>query len=213
MPDQPARPAPDAFAAAANFECEGGGKVDVVFEGGSLPSALARIDGGEPLKLALDETATSGMVYKNANVGIAMETDRLQLTSGGATRACTFVARSLPAPTVEGVARNLTAEDAGAAVEVKVGEKISVSLSGVPTAGYMWAAETPPGFVKVSDGPGGATSTSQFLPGFAGGNHWEVLIIEAVAPGEGELTLVQKRPWEDRADPADQRFKFKLTAR
>jgi predicted secreted protein len=85
-----------------------------------------------------------------------------------------------------------------------------VSLSGVPTAGYIWGADAPPAFVKVSDGPGGATSSSQMLPGFAGGNHWEVLVIEAMAPGEAEISLVQKRPWEDKADPADKRFAFKL---
>ena len=106
--------------------------------------------------------------------------------------------------------RNLTEADAGASVEMKVGEKISVSLSGVPTAGYVWGADKPPAFVKVSEGPGGATSSAQFLPGFAGGNHWEVLVIEAIAPGEGEIALAQKRPWEEQAAPDDKRFKFQL---
>ena len=87
---------------------------------------------------------------------------------------------------------------------------MTVSLSGVPTAGYVWAADAPPAFVKVSEGPGGATSTSQFLPGFAGGNHWEVLIVEGVAAGEGEIALVQKRPWEEKSSPDDKRFKFRL---
>jgi predicted secreted protein len=209
--DQPAEPAaPDAFAGAVNFECDGGGKLDVVFEGGGPPTALIRLDGGASQKLAIDETATSGMVYKDAATTLDFEGDRLLLTTGGATKTCTFLSRSLPAPAVDGVARNLTETDAGASVEIRAGEKISVSLSGVPTAGYVWAADSPPAFVKVSEGPGGATSTSQFLPGFAGGNHWEVLVIEGVAAGEGEITLVQKRPWEEKPSPDDQRFKFRL---
>jgi predicted secreted protein len=209
--DQPAGPAaPDAFANAVNFDCDGGGKLDIVFEGGGPPIALIRLDGRPSQKLAIDETASSGMIYKDATTTMDFGGDRLQLTTGGATKTCTFVSRALPAPTVEGAVRNLSEADANAAVEMKVGEKMTVSLSGVPTAGYLWAVDAPPQFVKVSEGPGGATSTSQFLPGFAGGNHWEVLVIEGVAAGEGEITLVQKRPWEAKSSPDDQRFKFRL---
>ena len=209
--DKPADPtAPDLFATAVNFECDGGGKLDVAFPGGSPPTALVRIDGGTPLSLSIDVTATSGMIYKDATTSLNMEGDRLTLSSGGSTKTCGFVARDLPAPAVEGVVRNLTSADAGASVEMKVGEKISVSLSGVPTAGYLWAADNPPAFVKVSDGPGGSTSTAQFLPGFAGGNHWEVLVIEAIAAGESEISLVQKRPWETQPEPDDKKFRFRL---
>lgn len=211
MADQPAEPSgPDAFANAVNFDCDGGSKLDVVFEGGGPPSALIRLDGGASQKLSIDEAATSGMIYKNAATTMDFGGDRLQLTTGGATKTCTFVSRALSAPTVAGAVRNLTEADANAAVEVKIGEKITVSLSGVPTAGYVWAAEDPPAFVKVSEGPGGATSTSQFLPGFTGGNHWEVLVIEGIAAGEGEIMLVQKRPWEEKSAPDDQRFRFRL---
>jgi predicted secreted protein len=210
---EPANPTPDPFLGAVNFECEGGGKADAVFDIGSPPSALVRIDGGMPTRLLIDETATSGMIYKDADVSINFEGDDLQLTSGGGTKTCKFVARSLPAPAAEGVIRDLTEADAGAMVELKVGEKISISLSGVPTAGYLWGAENPPAFVKVTDGPGGATTTAQFLPGFAGGNHWEVLVVEGVAPGQGDLDLVQKRPWEEKAAPDDKRLKFRLTVK
>ena len=211
MANKPADPgAPDPFAQAVNFECDGGAKVDVAFDHGASRGALVRIDGGAPSTLAIDESATSGMVFKDGATKISLEGDGLQLTAGGTTKACRFVARSLPPPAVAGVVRDIKAEDAGVSVEMKVGEKISVSLSGVPTAGYVWSADAPPPFVKVSEGPGGATSSAQSLPGFAGGNHWEVLVIEAVAPGEGEIALVQKRPWEDKSDPSDERFKFKL---
>jgi len=209
--DQPAEPAAsNAFASAVNFDCDGGARLDVVFEGGGPATALVRIDGGAAQKLAIDETAASGMIYKDAATTLNFEGSDAQLTTGGATKACKFVARDVPAPAVEGVVRNLTEADTGASVEMKVGEKISVSLSGVPTAGYVWGADKPPAFVKVSEGPGGATSTAQFLPGFAGGNHWEVLVIEALAPGEAEIALVQKRPWEEQAAPDDKRIKFQL---
>ena len=95
---------------------------------------------------------------------------------------------------------------------MKVGEKVAVALSGVPTAGYVWGASTPPAWVKATDGPGGATSSAQFLPGFAGGNHWEVVIFEAIAAGEGEIVLAQRRPWETEAEPDASTFKFTLKA-
>jgi predicted secreted protein len=209
--DQPADPAaPDQFADALNFECEGAGKLDVILQDGTPPTALVRLAGGAAMTLPLDTTAPSGMVYKDATTTINLEGGDLQLTTGGATKPCRFVSRELPAPKVGGVVRDLTSADAGASVEMKVGEKMSVSLVGVPTAGYVWGAASPPAFVKITDGPGGSTTSAQRLPGFAGGNHWEVLVIEAVSPGEGEITLVQKRPWEDKPDPADQTFKFKL---
>jgi hypothetical protein len=50
------------------------------------------------------------------------------------------------------------------------------------------------------------------LPGFAGGNHWEVILVEAVAAGEGEIVLAQRRPWEDAAEPDADTFRFTLKA-
>jgi len=210
--DKPADPgAPDQFADAVNFECDGGGKLDVVFQSGNPPSALARLNGGAAMTLPLDTTSQSGMVYKDAATTLNMEGgSEVQLTTGGATKPCKFVSRELPAPKAAGVVRDVAEKDAGSSVTMKVGEKISVSLVGVPTAGYLWAATSPPAFVKVSDGPGGPTTSAQMLPGFAGGNHWEVLVIEGVSKGEGEIALVQKRPWEDKAAPDDKTFKFKL---
>jgi predicted secreted protein len=210
---QPAPPAPadPRFDSAVNFDCEGGGKLDVVFNSGSGgPTALMRLDGGEAKTLPIDPASQSGMVFKDQATTLNFEGDNIQLTSGGATKACKFVSRDLPPPTVDGVVRDVRAADAGASVSMKVGEKISVSLSGIPTAGYAWAADKPPAFVKVTDGPGGATTSAQSLPGFAGGNHWQVTVIEALKPGEAEIALVNKRPWEKNADPSDERFKFKL---
>lgn len=200
----------DPFNYAVNFECEGGGKIDVVFNQGSERSALVRVDGGAPMTLPLDPATQTGVEFKDATSALTSEGDRITWKSGATTKTCTFVSRSLPPPAADGVVRTLTVDDAGASVAIKIGEKIAVALSGVPTAGYVWGVSTPPAFIKATDGPGGSTSTAQFLPGFAGGNHWEVIVIEALAAGETEITLAQRRPWETAAEPDASTFKFKL---
>ncbi len=206
------KPVEDArFDYAANFACDGGAKLDVVFHHGD-GETLARVDGGTAVSLAPDEAATTAMTWKNDKVSLMLDGPGATWISEGATRTCTFEPRSLPPPKMDGVARTLTSEDAGKSFDVKVGEKVAVALSGVPTAGYVWGASAPPAWVKATDGPGGSTTTSQFLPGFAGGNHWEVVVFEAVAAGEGEITLAQRRPWETAAEPDSSTFKFTLKA-
>lgn len=200
------------FDMAANFACAGGGALDVVFHQAD-GAILARADGGAAVTLPPDPASTEAMGWTDGKTSFVFGAgEGATWTADGATRACTFESRSLPAPQAEGVVKTLTIADAGAAVAIKVGEKVAVALSGVPTAGYVWAAASPPAWVKASDGPSGATTTSQFLPGFAGGNHWEVVIIEAIAAGEAEITLAQRRPWEDAVDPDATTFKFTLKA-
>jgi len=220
-PAEPAKPeeakpvaADPAFDQALTFNCEGGGKVDAVFnrdDGG----ILVRFDGGQGklLKPVAPEPEMSDMRFSEGDTSIAYAMgETMTYESGGAKKTCSFAVTDLPAPTVAGVKHALTVADAGKAFEVKVGEKVSIALVGVPTAGYVWGASKPPAWVKASDGPGGATSSAQRLPGFAGGSHWEVVIVEAVAAGEGEITLAQRRPWEDAAEPDAETFKFKLKA-
>jgi predicted secreted protein len=139
-----------------------------------------------------------------------MEGSGIVWKKGADMKTCQETPKSLPAPTADGVVRTFTIDDKDPSIDLKVGQKFAIALVGVPTAGYIWGAEAPPALVKVSDGPGGPTSSSQLLPGFAGGNHWEVVIVEATAAGQGEVTLVQKRPWEDKADPDANRYKVKV---
>lgn len=210
-PTPPAGPVqPDAsgrFAQALNFTCEGGAALDVALD---QANALVRIDGGAPVELAPDPEATEGMTYKAGDTSIIFRGDSVMYASGGAPKPCTFISRSLPPPTVEGVVVDIQGAQAGSTVDLKVGERFSVSLSGVPTAGYVWGVEALPAFLAKAGEAGGPTSSAQFLPGFAGGNHWEVLIFEATAAGEGELVLSQRRPWEDTSAPDDQRFKVTI---
>lgn len=216
-PPAPVDPAPqpvadkmadETFARAVNYACEGGGAVDVVYGGGD--GAVARLDGGAAQTLPMNPDAQNGMEYKNATTTLKSDGSSVTWTSGATTKTCMIKTRELPAPKVEGVVRALEEKDAGTSVEMKVGEKISVALVGIPTAGYVWGAASPPAFIKATNGPGGATSTAQFTPGFAGGSHWEVVVVEAVAAGEGEITLAQRRPWETTAEPDSKTFKFKL---
>ncbi len=206
-----AKPVADArFDYAANFTCEGGEKLDIVFSGND--SVLARLDGGATMILPMDLGGKNGPTWKSEAATLVLDGPGATWTMGGAAKPCSFESRSLPPPKVDGVVKTLGAEDAGKSFDVKVGENIAVALSGVPTAGYVWAASAPPAWVKASDGPGGATSSAQFLPGFAGGNHWEVVIFKATAAGEGEIVLAQRRPWEPEAEPDAATFKFTLKA-
>lgn len=220
-PAEPAKPeeakpaaADPAFDQAITFNCEGGGKVDAVFDL-DQPGILVRLDGGAGKMLKpedqKDESYEVRFTEGDTSFVYGMG-ETMTYESGDTKKTCTFTATDLPAPTVEGVKHALTSADAEKAFDVKVGEKISIALVGVPTAGYVWGASKPPAWVKASDGPGGATTSAQRLPGYAGGSHWEVVIIEAIAAGEGEIVLAQRRPWEDTAEPDASTFKFKLKA-
>jgi predicted secreted protein len=200
------------FDTAANFVCEGGGKLDVLFYQAD-DGVLVRHDGGEAQSLTLDQ---NGGGWKSGATVMAMDMNRggdvVTWTEDGKSANCKFESRALPAPKLDGVKQTLTVDDAGKSIEIKVGEKVAVALSGVPTAGYVWAASAPPAWVTATEGPGGSTSSAQLMPGFVGGSHWETVVIEAKAAGEGEIVLAQRRPWEDAAEPDAATFKFKLKA-
>lgn len=118
----------------------------------------------------------------------------------------------LPAPTPEDVAVRITAEQNGQTVEVGVNQRFAVELVGVPTAGYVWQPAQMPDFVTRAGDASGNTVPAQSEPGYAGGNHWEVLMFSATAPGTGELLIEQCRPWETNEPPADT-FRVTIVAR
>jgi inhibitor of cysteine peptidase len=113
----------------------------------------------------------------------------------------------LSAPTPEGY-QSILQSESGGTVETKVGAKLAVELTGTPTAGYVWMGETIPAFLKATGERTGDTTAAQSQPGFTGGNHWEVLLFEVVAEGEGELLVVKRRPWETNTEPVET---FKVT--
>jgi inhibitor of cysteine peptidase len=202
--------APDEFASAAIFECEGGGELAVLFEYGEPPTARVRAGGGAAQTLKMSDNAGEP-VYTDGSTSFSLQGgDALYGSGTGAKTPCRGVSRPIPPPRVDGVVRDVQAADAGAEVVLTVGQRLSVSLSGVPTAGYLWAPQGTPVFLEKVAETGGPTTTAQFLPGFAGGNHWEVTVFEAKAVGEGELVMVQRRPWEDTAEPDAATFKVKV---
>ncbi|MDX2274852.1 MAG: protease inhibitor I42 family protein [Hyphomonadaceae bacterium] len=119
---------------------------------------------------------------------------------------------AVPAPTPSDIALRLGEAQNGQTVEVAVGQRFAVELVGVPTAGYVWAPAQTPAFLRLAGEATGNTSQAQSQPGFAGGNHWEVLIFAAEAPGTGELVIEQRRPWETN-EPANQTFRVTIVAR
>lgn len=109
----------------------------------------------------------------------------------------------VPAPTPEDVSVRITAAQTGQRAEVTVNERFAVELVGVPTAGYVWAPAQMPAFLTRAGEATGNTIPEQSQPGYVGGRHWEVLMFVATSPGEGELVLEQRRPWETGQPPAD----------
>lgn len=119
---------------------------------------------------------------------------------------------SIPAPTPGDVAVRITAAQAGARVEVPLNQRFAIELVGIPTAGYVWQPAQLPAFVSRAGEAGGNTTAAQNQPGFAGGSHWEVLMFVATAPGEGEVVLEQRRPWE-ASEPPVEVFRVTIVAR
>jgi len=115
------------------------------------------------------------------------------------------------APTPDDVAVRITAEQAGQTINVGVNQRFAVELVGVPTAGYIWTPAQIPAFVTRAGEASGNTSAAQSQPGFTGGNHWEVLMFVATAPGTGELVIEQRRPWEGD-EPASDSFRVTIVA-
>ena len=118
----------------------------------------------------------------------------------------------VPAPTPSDIAVRINAAQAGQRVGVTVNQRFAVELIGVPTAGYIWAPAQMPAFLTRTGEATGNTIPEQSQPGYAGGNHWEVLMFVATSPGEGELVLEQRRPWETGQPPADV-FRVTVVAR
>jgi predicted secreted protein len=206
-----AQPAADErFTYAAIYECADGRELQIVMRPDGV---LARIGGADAVTLSMPAESINPEWSDGTHSFTDMGGQATWQEAGGEPIACNGASRPLPPPAAAGVVRDLTSADAGATVELKVGDKFSISLSDVPTAGYAWAPANPPAFLTKTEELGGATTTAQFLPGYAGGNHWIVLVFEATATGEGELELVQKRPWEDTPSPDDNRFKVMVSVK
>ena len=119
---------------------------------------------------------------------------------------------ALPAPTPSDVAIHINAAQDGQSVVVGVNQRFAVELVGTPSAGYVWQAAQMPAFLTRAGDASGPTIAAQNQPGYAGGNHWEVLMFAATGAGSGELVLEQRRPWESTEPPAHT-FRVTIVAR
>lgn len=122
------------------------------------------------------------------------------------------VSNSVQPPTPEDVTVRIGAEQNGQRVEVAVNQRFAIELVGVPTAGYLWAPAQMPAFVQRAGEATGNTTPEQSQPDYVGGNHWEVTMFVATAPGEGEIVMEQRRPWETTEPPVDT-FRVTVVAR
>jgi predicted secreted protein len=153
-----------------------------------------------------DNAQTLGKAIKTiaAIVSLAALAACATPNDAGAAPKETRAFNAIAAPTRDDVAREITGADNGTTVAVKAGTTISVALSGIPTAGYLWSVVEAPSFLEAAGEDSGPTSEAQLQPGFSGGRHWEVFYFRVTGEGEGVLRLEQRRPWEDDEPPADE---------
>jgi inhibitor of cysteine peptidase len=90
--------------------------------------------------------------------------------------------------------RWLTDADAGSTVELRTGDRLSVSLAGNPTAGYSWGLAAVDRRVLAPLGEPAYHASSASL-GSGGVFAFE---FEAIAAGQTALRLAYRRPWEKR---------------
>lgn len=118
---------------------------------------------------------------------------------------------AVAAPTPDDVAVRINAAQNGQTVNVAVNQRFAIELVGVPTAGYVWAPAQVPAFITRAGETSGNTTQAQSQPGYTGGNHWEVTMFSATAPGTGEIVMEQRRPWET-TEPASATFRVTIVA-
>jgi inhibitor of cysteine peptidase len=116
----------------------------------------------------------------------------------------TCASQAAPTPSTQ----NLTEWDNGHSVELRVGDKLAVTLEGNPTAGYRWEVDAnnaailqPKGEPQYAAGSGGVGGGGKFTLKFA-----------AVGAGRTDLRLLYRRPFEKVAPPA-KRFQVLVTVR
>lgn len=101
-------------------------------------------------------------------------------------RQDTYVSPPIP----EGVA--VVIDDWDGPASLRVGQTMAVTLS----SNFDWQVTTLPDRLELLGTETGPTDTAQRDDGATGGANWFVFHLKAVAPGEGELVLVEAPGWE-----------------
>jgi inhibitor of cysteine peptidase len=91
----------------------------------------------------------------------------------------------------------LNADDDATEIEMEVEQEVLVSLEANPTTGYIWAVDSDVDSSLWLVGEIEFESESNL----AGAGGMQTLQFKALAPGEGDLTLIYHRPFEPDAEP------------
>jgi inhibitor of cysteine peptidase len=111
-----------------------------------------------------------------------------------------FAAGSSPGGDAELNALEVADETVLPVYEIVVGEPFSLELPGNPATGFSWEIENMPPFLSQVGEPKYEPSAEGASRVGAGGFYlWE---FAATTAGEGEVSLVYRRPWEKDVAPA-----------
>jgi inhibitor of cysteine peptidase len=93
----------------------------------------------------------------------------------------------------------LGAQDEGSEITLHQGQTLTIKLEANPTTGYSWE------FVEPQDAILQQVGEPEFEPesDLLGAPSTQTLRFEAVQPGQMELKLVYRRPWEEGVDPLE----------
>ncbi len=92
----------------------------------------------------------------------------------------------------------LDERDHGRTVALKTGETLEVNLAGNPTTGYRWeTVKTEEAMLKPAGEPEHTPDS-----GLIGAGGRTTFRVTAAAPGRTGLTLVYRRSWEEKVEPA-----------
>ncbi|CAN5574930.1 protease inhibitor I42 family protein [soil metagenome] len=100
----------------------------------------------------------------------------------------------------ENLSGALTEANSGDTISLSAGDSFTVRLRSNASTGYSWALfEAPPNLRQIGERQ---YIAARVAPGHVGAGGHEVWRFEAVSPGQGDLTLDYRRPWEEDEPPA-----------
>jgi len=93
--------------------------------------------------------------------------------------------------------KQITEADNGRAIELRVGDKLEVTLPGNPTTGFQWEVSNVDSLILTPVGEPEFKPSSNAVG--SGGN--VILRFEAIGAGQTELKLIHHRPFEKNVAP------------
>lgn len=134
-----------------------------------------------------------------------LSTFNVKIVAEAAADAETAPAAGAPAA---GKTYNMTKDDSGKTLKVKVGDVIRVKLKSNRTTGYSWAIVSGKTDAKVLKAGEIEYAVDEHPAGMVGVGGNDLCTFTALAPGKTDISLGYARPWEKDKEPAQT---FKLT--